>query len=62
MLNLCLFEMEVIICIKVDLALNNLHGFIRHNPNPTKNNQTNRKNSSGTILLIAGEIRGFRPW
>ncbi len=60
-LTIKLFERELIICIKMDLALNNLQGLICHKTQTTKpNNQTNQP--TVTKGLIQGqedlEMRG----
>ena len=49
-----LFEIELIICIKMDLALNNLHRLICHKTQPT-----NQSFSIGYLFALSLNIKHF---
>ena len=51
-----MFEIELFICIKMDVALNNLQGLICHKTNKQTNKQTNKKPECHTDFfdIIAG--------
>ena len=54
--------MELIIYIKMDLALNNLQRLICHKIQPNQNPQKNSKNSASYTQRITVRVKIYNDW